>query len=67
MRSRHGGTARTQHRRMTRFVFPAAEATAAPNEPGRASARIFTHGTFEARWYAPRGTDPQAPHTRDEA
>lgn len=52
---------------MPRFVLPAAEAAAAPNEPGRASARIFAHGSFEARWYAPRGTDPQAPHTRDEA
>jgi mannose-6-phosphate isomerase-like protein (cupin superfamily) len=52
---------------MPRFVFPAAEAAVAPNEPGRASARILAHGSFEARWYAPRGTDPQAPHTRDEA
>jgi mannose-6-phosphate isomerase-like protein (cupin superfamily) len=52
---------------MTRFVHPAAEAAAAPNEPGRLSARIFAHGTFEARWYAPRGADPQTPHTRDEA
>ncbi len=52
---------------MTRFVLPAAEAAATPNGPGRLSARIFTHGTFEARWYAPRGTDPQTPHTRDEA
>lgn len=52
---------------MTRFVLPAAEAAATPNDLGRLSARIFTHGTFEARWYAPRGSDPQAPHTRDEA
>lgn len=52
---------------MSRFVFPAAEAAATPNEPGRLSARIFAHGSFEARWYAPRGEDRQAPHTRDEA
>ena len=52
---------------MSRFVFPVAEAAAVPNDPGRLSARIFAHGTFEARWYAPRGTDPQVPHTRDEA
>ncbi len=52
---------------MTRFVFPAGEAAAAPPEPGRISAHIATRGSLEARWYAPRGADPQAPHTRDEA
>jgi mannose-6-phosphate isomerase-like protein (cupin superfamily) len=52
---------------MTRFVLPAMEAAAVPKEPGRQSARIFTHGTFEARWYAPTGPDRQQPHTRDEA
>jgi len=52
---------------MTRFVFPAAEAAATPNEAGRLSAHVFGHGSFEARWYAPRGTDPQVPHRRDEA
>ncbi|WP_198369708.1 cupin domain-containing protein [Roseomonas rosulenta] len=52
---------------MTRHVFPAAEAAAVPNDPGRLSACIFTHGSFEARWYAPRGQDTQTPHTRDEA
>ncbi len=52
--------------RMDAFAFPAAAASAAPNEPGRASARIFGHGTLELRWYAPRGTDRQVPHDRDE-
>lgn len=52
---------------MSSFVFPAAEAAVTPNEPGRLSAHILTRGTFEARYYAPRGTDPQVPHTRDEA
>lgn len=53
---------------MRRFVFPASEAAATPKEAGRLSAQIFAHGTFEVRWYAPRGgTDPQTPHTRDEA
>jgi mannose-6-phosphate isomerase-like protein (cupin superfamily) len=56
-----------QHPPMPRFVFPAAEAAATPNDPGRLSAHIMTRGTFEARWYAPRGTDPQSPHSRDEA
>ena len=26
----------------------------------------FTHGTLEVGLYAPRGTDPQQPHDRDE-
>ncbi|MBR0672686.1 cupin domain-containing protein [Neoroseomonas soli] len=52
---------------MSRHVFPAALAATLPKEAGRASARIFTHGSFEARWYAPHGLDPQAPHNRDEA
>lgn len=52
---------------MPRHVFPAAEAAGTPSEAGRLSAHIFTRGTFEARWYAPRGTDAQTPHTRDEA
>jgi mannose-6-phosphate isomerase-like protein (cupin superfamily) len=41
---------------MDAFALPASAAAAAPNEPGRASARIFGHGTLELRWYAPRGT-----------
>jgi len=27
---------------------------------------MFTHGTMELKLYAPRGSDPQQPHTRDE-
>ncbi len=46
--------------------LPLAEARAAPIQPGRASALLLEHGTLEVRFYAPRGTDPQAPHTRDE-
>ncbi|HUZ64163.1 MAG TPA: cupin domain-containing protein [Acetobacteraceae bacterium] len=43
-----------------------AAARAAPSEPGRSSALLLRHGSLELRWYAPRGTDPQTPHTRDE-
>jgi mannose-6-phosphate isomerase-like protein (cupin superfamily) len=50
----------------TRFAFAAADAARVPPETGRRSARIFGHGSLEIRWYAPRGTDPQTPHTRDE-
>jgi mannose-6-phosphate isomerase-like protein (cupin superfamily) len=51
---------------MPTHAFAAVAAALAPAEPGRRSARIFAHGTLEVRWYAPRGTDPQEPHTRDE-
>lgn len=30
------------------------------------SVEIFAHGTLQLKMYAPRGTDPQTPHTRDE-
>jgi mannose-6-phosphate isomerase-like protein (cupin superfamily) len=29
-------------------------------------AGVFAHGTLEVEFYAPRGVDPQKPHTRDE-
>lgn len=51
---------------MTPFVFAAAAAAQAPPEPGRVSARIFGQGSMQLRWYAPRGTDAQVPHTQDE-
>jgi mannose-6-phosphate isomerase-like protein (cupin superfamily) len=33
---------------------------------GKRSATVFEHGTLQAKVYAPRGHDPQQPHTRDE-
>ena len=47
-------------------VFPVAQAAATPPEPGRISALITARGTMQLRWYAPRGTDPQGPHSQDE-
>ena len=44
----------------------ARDAQAAPVPEGRRSAEILRHGSLEVRWYAPRGTDPQTPHERDE-
>lgn len=35
-------------------------------EPGAISARVFSHGTMELRWFAPGSHDPQEPHDRDE-
>ena len=51
---------------MTQFVVPAAQAAATPLEPGRASARLMTHGSMQLRWYAPHGADAQTPHAQDE-
>jgi mannose-6-phosphate isomerase-like protein (cupin superfamily) len=33
---------------------------------GARSVSLFRHGTMELKLYAPRGEDPQQPHTRDE-
>ncbi|HXG92942.1 MAG TPA: cupin domain-containing protein [Blastocatellia bacterium] len=33
---------------------------------GERSVALFRHGTLVVKMYAPRGTDPQTPHSRDE-
>ena len=48
------------------LLLTKALAAAAPLEPGRGSSLLMRHGTLEVRWYAPKGNDPQTPHTRDE-
>jgi mannose-6-phosphate isomerase-like protein (cupin superfamily) len=37
-----------------------------PTPDGKRSAAVFEHGTLQVKLYAPRGSDPQSPHTRDE-
>lgn len=37
-----------------------------PSPEGKRFATIFQHGTLLVEIYAPRGTDSQNPHTRDE-
>lgn len=37
-----------------------------PGPKGQRFAPAFHHGTLEVEIYAPRGTDPQQPHRRDE-
>ena len=37
-----------------------------PGPSGERFATIFQHGSLLVEIYAPRGTDPQQPHTRDE-
>ena len=43
-----------------------AEARAAPLPPGRLSARLWSHGSMELRYYKPPTPDPQPPHQQDE-
>ena len=37
-----------------------------PGPAGERFRTLFRHGTLEVEIYAPEGTDPQQPHTRDE-
>ncbi|MGH7726624.1 MAG: cupin domain-containing protein [Candidatus Eiseniibacteriota bacterium] len=37
-----------------------------PGPAGERFVRLFEHGTLQVELYAPRGHDPQTPHTRDE-
>ena len=37
-----------------------------PGAGGERFAEVLEHGSMEVEIYAPRGTDPQTPHTRDE-
>ncbi len=38
-----------------------------PGPAGERSVQVFGHGSLAVKVYAPRGHDPQQPHTRDEA
>ena len=46
--------------------FALSQARTAPPQPGRRSALLLEHGSLEMRYYAPRDSDLQTPHTRDE-
>lgn len=37
-----------------------------PTPEGKRFVGLFAHGTLQVEVYAPRGTDPQQPHDRDE-
>ena len=37
-----------------------------PGPKGERFVELFRHGTLSVELYAPRGRDPQQPHTRDE-
>ena len=38
-----------------------------PTPAGKRFVTMFEHGSLALEMYAPRGSDPQTPHTRDEA
>jgi len=44
----------------------AAQGAAVPVESGQLAARVLAHGSLLVEYYAPRGTDTQTPHTKDE-
>jgi mannose-6-phosphate isomerase-like protein (cupin superfamily) len=51
----------------SRFNFDWREALAGlPAADGKRFTIVFEHGTLALELYAPRGEDPQKPHTRDE-
>jgi mannose-6-phosphate isomerase-like protein (cupin superfamily) len=37
-----------------------------PGPAGERFVGVFKHGSLEVEYYAPRGEDPQGPHSRDE-
>ena len=43
-----------------------ADAAAVPLPAGRLSTELFNADGIEVRYYAPKGTDAQTPHDRDE-
>jgi mannose-6-phosphate isomerase-like protein (cupin superfamily) len=49
-----------------RIIKLADAARAIPSKDGKLYAELFRHGTLAIEIYAPRGADPQQPHTRDE-
>jgi len=49
-----------------RFHFPLKAAAALSPSPGSLAADVFAHGTLSLEYYAPRGSDTQNPHERDE-
>lgn len=56
----HGNSTRGAH------VTLAQALALLPTPEGRRSVAVFEHGTLQVKLYAPRGTDAQTAHTRDE-
>ena len=47
-------------------LSPTAGVTRLPTAEGKRFVEMYRHGTLTVEIYAPRGSDPQNPHTRDE-
>ncbi len=57
----------TEHTTLDKHRVTVAEAMARlPGPEGRRFAPVLKHGSLVVEIYAPRGHDPQTPHTRDE-
>jgi len=52
---------------MARFVSKTQALSSLPGPKGERFRELFRHGTLAVEIYAPVDTDPQTPHTRDEA
>jgi mannose-6-phosphate isomerase-like protein (cupin superfamily) len=50
-----------------RRVTKAEALAAVPAPDGKRYRELFRHGSLQVEIYQPVGTDPQSPHTRDEA
>ena len=50
----------------SRIIKLADAQEAIPSKDGKLYAELFRHGTLTVEIYAPKGTDLQQPHTRDE-
>jgi mannose-6-phosphate isomerase-like protein (cupin superfamily) len=50
----------------SRIIKLADAQNAIPSKDGKLYAELFRHGTLTVEIYAPKGTDLQQPHTRDE-
>src|SRR5258708_4357048 len=53
-------------RKTSQRITPAEALAHLPGSGGKRFATVFEHGTLLVEVYAPRGSDPQLPHTRDE-
>jgi mannose-6-phosphate isomerase-like protein (cupin superfamily) len=52
---------------MSEYRLTVAQALAKlPGVQGKRFVELFEHGTLSVELYAPRGQDPQTPHSRDE-
>lgn len=50
----------------TKIVLIEEAMASVPTPQGERFAKVFTHGSLVVEMYAPRGTDAQTPHSRDE-